>query len=251
MTWIADVAHVAFFGIPFDVRLSAAARVTPLAALGVPTPRRRPRRLERALAAHGEAAAGGRSDRGQRAARRPHGAGRKPVRCRRRPWSPTAAAPRSGWSPAMRRSARRSLRASASRLRLRRQDLRMLVGCGAGGAIAGAFGAPLTGAFYASELIIGAYSLANAGADLRRLARRLADHQGADRRALCDRRAARRVADGAPPSRARRARADLGGDRRRLDARRRAGRARLQGEPAARLDRSRRSAVWRSARWRS
>ena len=48
-------------------------------------------------------------------------------------------------------------------LRLRRQDLRLLVGCGAGGAIAAAFGAPLTGAFYASELIIGAYSLANAG----------------------------------------------------------------------------------------
>ena len=39
----------------------------------------------------------------------------------------------------------------------------MLVGCGAGGAIAAAFGAPLTGAFYAFELIIGAYSLANAG----------------------------------------------------------------------------------------
>ena len=48
------------------------------------------------------------------------------------------------------------------RSRLRRQDLRMLVGCGAGGAIAAAFGAPLTGAFYAFELIIGAYSLANA-----------------------------------------------------------------------------------------
>ena len=39
----------------------------------------------------------------------------------------------------------------------------MLVGCGAGGAIAAAFGAPLTGAFYAFELIIGAYSLANVG----------------------------------------------------------------------------------------
>ena len=48
------------------------------------------------------------------------------------------------------------------RSRLRRQDLRVLVGCGAGGAIAAAFGAPLTGAFYAFELIIGAYSLANA-----------------------------------------------------------------------------------------
>jgi CIC family chloride channel protein len=37
----------------------------------------------------------------------------------------------------------------------------MLVGCGAAGAIAGAFGAPLAGAFYAFELIIGSYSVAN------------------------------------------------------------------------------------------
>ncbi len=50
----------------------------------------------------------------------------------------------------------------ASRLgmafRLRRADLRILVGCGAAGAIAGAFGAPLAGAFYGFELIIGGYS---------------------------------------------------------------------------------------------
>lgn len=44
---------------------------------------------------------------------------------------------------------------------LRRSDIRILVGCGAGGAIAAAFGAPLTGAFYAFELIIGVYSIAN------------------------------------------------------------------------------------------
>ncbi len=44
--------------------------------------------------------------------------------------------------------------------RLRRRDLRVLVGCGAAGAIAGAFGAPLAGAFYAFELIIGSYSVA-------------------------------------------------------------------------------------------
>jgi CIC family chloride channel protein len=43
--------------------------------------------------------------------------------------------------------------------RLRRRDLRVLVGCGAAGAIAGAFGAPLAGAFYAFELIIGSYSI--------------------------------------------------------------------------------------------
>jgi CIC family chloride channel protein len=44
--------------------------------------------------------------------------------------------------------------------RLRRRDLRVLVGCGAAGAIAGAFGAPLAGAFYAFELVIGSYSVA-------------------------------------------------------------------------------------------
>ena len=53
--------------------------------------------------------------------------------------------------------------ALASRLgrsfRVRRNDLRLLVGCGAAGAIAAAFNAPLTGAFYAFELVIGTYSL--------------------------------------------------------------------------------------------
>src|ERR1035437_9840 len=45
--------------------------------------------------------------------------------------------------------------------RLRRSDMRILVGCGAAGAIAGAFGAPLGGAFYGFELIIGSYSIAS------------------------------------------------------------------------------------------
>src|SRR5258708_3079293 len=44
---------------------------------------------------------------------------------------------------------------------LRRRDLRVLVGCGAAGAISGAFGAPLGGAFYAFELVIGSYSIAS------------------------------------------------------------------------------------------
>src|SRR6266700_5938568 len=45
------------------------------------------------------------------------------------------------------------------RFRLRRGDLRVLVGCGAAGGIAGAFGAPLAGAFHAYELVIGSYSV--------------------------------------------------------------------------------------------
>lgn len=44
--------------------------------------------------------------------------------------------------------------------RVRRGDLRVLVGAGAAGAIAAAFNAPLTGAFYAYELVIGTYTLA-------------------------------------------------------------------------------------------
>jgi CIC family chloride channel protein len=45
--------------------------------------------------------------------------------------------------------------------RVRRNDLRLLVGCGAAAAIAGAFNAPLTGSFYAFELVIGTYTLAS------------------------------------------------------------------------------------------
>jgi CIC family chloride channel protein len=41
---------------------------------------------------------------------------------------------------------------------LRRSYVRLLVGCGAAAAIAGAFGSPLGGAFYAFELIIGSYT---------------------------------------------------------------------------------------------
>ncbi len=46
-------------------------------------------------------------------------------------------------------------------LNLRRNDLRVLVGAGSGAAIGAAFGAPLTGAFYAFEIVIGAYTPAS------------------------------------------------------------------------------------------
>src|SRR3569623_1679518 len=44
---------------------------------------------------------------------------------------------------------------------LRRSDQRILVGCGCAAAIAGAFGAPLAGAFYGFELIISGYTPAS------------------------------------------------------------------------------------------
>ncbi|WP_316229165.1 chloride channel protein [Bradyrhizobium sp. SZCCHNR1070] len=47
-------------------------------------------------------------------------------------------------------------------LTLRRNDLRLIVGCGAAAAIAAAFGAPITGAFYACELIVGVYAVGSA-----------------------------------------------------------------------------------------
>ncbi len=45
-------------------------------------------------------------------------------------------------------------------LNARRSDMRLLVACGAAGAISGAFSAPLAGAFYAFEVVLGAYATA-------------------------------------------------------------------------------------------
>lgn len=44
-------------------------------------------------------------------------------------------------------------------LGVRRSDMRLLVGCGAAAAIAGVFEAPLAGAFYAFEVVLGFYSV--------------------------------------------------------------------------------------------
>lgn len=46
------------------------------------------------------------------------------------------------------------------RLVARRNDMRLLVACGAAGAISAAFSAPLAGAFYAFEVVLGAYTSA-------------------------------------------------------------------------------------------
>ena len=161
MTKIVNVAHVAIFGIPFDVHLSAAERITPIAAFGAPmvgglilgaidtwlARRKAPTAVDPVEA---NALHGGRMSLGQSLLVA----------------TQTVISNGCGASVGLEAGYAQIGAGVASYLgvssRLRRQDLRMLVGCGAGGAIAAAFGAPLTGAFYAFELIIGAYSLANA-----------------------------------------------------------------------------------------
>jgi len=161
MTSVVNAAHMLIFGIPFDVRLSAASRVAPLAALGAPmlgglllgaidlwlTRRKAPPAVDPVEA---NALRGGRMS----------------LRQSLLVATQTVISNGAGASVGLEAGYAQIGAGVASylgvRSRLRRQDLRMLVGCGAGGAIAAAFGAPLTGAFYAFELIIGAYSLANA-----------------------------------------------------------------------------------------
>ncbi len=161
MTKIVNVAHVAIFGIPFDVHLSAAESVAPLAAFGAPmlgglilgaidawlARKKAPPAVDPVEA---NALRGGRMSLTQSLLVA----------------TQTVISNGCGASVGLEAGYAQIGAGVASylgvRSRLRRQDLRMLVGCGAGGAIAAAFGAPLTGAFYAFELIIGAYSLANA-----------------------------------------------------------------------------------------
>ncbi len=161
MTSVVNATHVRIFGIPFDVRLSAAERVAPLAAFGGPmlgglllgaidvwlARKKAPPAVDPVEA---NALRGGRMS----------------LRQSLLVATQTVISNGGGASVGLEAGYAQIGAAVASylgvRSRLRRQDLRILVGCGAGGAIAAAFGAPLTGAFYAFELIIGAYSLANA-----------------------------------------------------------------------------------------
>jgi CIC family chloride channel protein len=161
MTSVVNVAHVRIYGIPFDVHLSAASTVAPLAAFGAPMlgglllgaidlwlARRKARPAVDPVEAN--ALRGGRMS----------------LRQSLLVATQTVISNGCGASVGLEAGYAQIGAGVASylgvRSRLRRQDLRVLVGCGAGGAIAAAFGAPLTGAFYAFELIIGAYSLANA-----------------------------------------------------------------------------------------
>jgi len=162
MTSVAEFAHVWIYGISFDERLSARATVSPLTAalalglgglvMGFIEFWRRRRKAAptvdpiEANALHG---------------------GRLSLRDGLVVVAQTLISNGCGASVGLEAGYAQIGAALGSRLgvalRYRRQDLRTLLGCGAAGAIAGAFAAPLTGAFYAFELIVGAYTLANAG----------------------------------------------------------------------------------------
>ena len=78
MTSVVNVAHVRIYGIPFDVHLSAAERVAPLAAFGAPMLGGLLLGAIDLWLVSQEGAARGRSGRGQRLARRTHVAPPKP-----------------------------------------------------------------------------------------------------------------------------------------------------------------------------
>jgi len=162
MTLIAEGAHLVLYGIALDQRLSAAERILPpsaffgpalgAVALSVIEVWRNRRKLPRVVdPIEANALRGGRMALGESVVVS----------------AQTVISNGCGASVGLEAGYAQIGGAVASRLglafRLRRQDLRVLVGCGAGSAIAAAFGAPLTGAFYAAELIIGSYTLATVG----------------------------------------------------------------------------------------
>ena len=160
MARAAQLAHVLLFGIPLDLRLSATASVSPMVALAAPVAGglvlgamegwRRRRNISPAVdPVEANALRGGRMS----------------LRDSLAVSLQTLISNGCGASVGLEAGYTQIGAGLASRLgaslRLRREDMRILVGCGAAAAIAAAFGAPLTGAFYAFELIIGVYAVAS------------------------------------------------------------------------------------------
>src|ERR1700739_5027583 len=161
MSEIAQIAHVMIFGITVDVRLSANDRVNPIIALIAPAAgglllgvmewfRRRWKIASAVDPIEANALRGGRLS----------------LRDSIVVSSQTLVSDGCGASVGLEAGYTQIGAGAASLLgqllNLRRNDLRLIVGCGAAGAIAAAFGAPITGAFYACELIVGVYSVGSA-----------------------------------------------------------------------------------------
>ena len=161
MSEIAQIAHVTIYGIPIDVRLSANAYIDPVTAILAPAGgglvlgamewlRRRWKLASAVDPVEANALRGGRLS-----------------------WrdsvvvsTQTLISNGCGASVGLEAGYTQIGAGVASLLgqffNLRRNDLRLIVGCGAAAAIAAAFGAPITGAFFACELIVGVYSVASA-----------------------------------------------------------------------------------------
>jgi chloride channel protein, CIC family len=161
MSEIAQISHVLIYGIPIDVRLSATDVVNPWAALLAPTMgglvlgimewwRRRWKIASAVDPIEANALRGG------------HLSLRDSVVVS----SQTLISNGCGASVGLEAGYTQIGSGLSSLLgrffKLRRADLRLIVGCGAASAIAAAFGAPITGAFYACELIVGVYSVSSA-----------------------------------------------------------------------------------------
>src|SRR5580700_7889219 len=161
MSVIAQIAHVLIYGIPIDVRLSANAYIVPWVALVAPATgglilgimewsRRRLKITNAVDPIEANALRGGRLS------------ARDSVVVS----SQTLISNGCGASVGLEAGYTQIGSGAASLIRqflhLRRNDLRLIVGCGSAAAIAAAFGAPITGAFYACELIVGVYSVSSA-----------------------------------------------------------------------------------------
>src|SRR6516164_1845365 len=161
MSQIAQIAHVLIYGIPVDVRLSANAYVNPVMALIAPASgglllgvmewlRRRWKIASAVDPIEANALRGGRLS----------------LRDSMVVSSQTLVSNGCGASVGLEAGYTQIGSGAASLLgqvlNLRRNDLRLIVGCGSAAAIAAAFGAPITGAFYACELIVGVYSVGSA-----------------------------------------------------------------------------------------
>jgi CIC family chloride channel protein len=161
MSEIAQIAHMLIYGIPIDVRLSANAYVNPVTALLAPACgglalgvmewlRRRWKIANAVDPVEANALRGGRLS------------ARDSVVVSGQTLLSNGCGASVGLEAGYTQIGAGAASLLGQFLNLRRNDLRLMVGCGAAGAIAAAFGAPITGAFFAFELIVGVYSVASA-----------------------------------------------------------------------------------------
>jgi CIC family chloride channel protein len=161
MSEIAQIAHVLIFGIPIDVRLSANAYINPIVAfvapalgglsLGIMEWWRRRLKITNAVdPIEANALRGGRLS------------ARDSVVVSGQTLISNGCGASVGLEAGYTQIGSGAASLIGQFLNLRRNDLRLIVGCGAAAAIAAAFGAPITGAFYACELIVGVYAVGSA-----------------------------------------------------------------------------------------